>query len=140
MTELDRKIAFGEECPYCGAKPVLVDSSIIYGRSHGNIYLCKRCDAYVGVHQNSSNKPLGRLANKELREAKKKAHFYFDQLWKKAVKQGRSKLEARNSAYDWLCIELRIPRELTHIGMFNVEQCEKVIELSYPYCENKIYS
>ena len=30
------------------------------------IYICKPCDAYVGVHK-GTDKALGRLANKELR-------------------------------------------------------------------------
>jgi len=45
------------------------------------IYLCRSCDAYVGVHK-GTDKPKGRLANAELREYKKKAHSAFDPLWR----------------------------------------------------------
>ena len=68
-------------CPYCGQVAVLVDSSIVYGRSFGLIYLCAPCDAYVGTHKGSPrHAPLGTLANKELREARLKAHEILDPL------------------------------------------------------------
>ena len=34
-------------CDYCGTKADLVDSSVIYGKSYGDIYLCPNCGAYV---------------------------------------------------------------------------------------------
>jgi hypothetical protein len=108
-------------CPYCGRQAKFVDSKVIYGRSYGMIYLCKDCDAYVGVHK-GTDKPLGRLADKELRYWKMAAHDAFDPLWK-------SKSMKRNQAYKWLagCMGLR-PEE-THIGMFDVSQCKKVIKI-----------
>lgn len=136
--EFNKKIVEAKICPYCAKKPEYVDSKVIYGTSYGMVYYCKECDAYVGVHRNST-KPLGRLANRELREAKKKAHFYFDQLWQRAIKEGRKKYEARNAAYKWLSTELNISLTYTHIGMFDVELCDKVIEICKPYCKNKIY-
>lgn len=127
------KIKKGEICPYCYNKPELVDSSEVYGRSYGLIYLCRDCDAYVGVHVNSKkNIPLGRLANKELREAKKKAHKYFDPLWEAKMSTGIPKKKARFLAYKWLssCMGLRMKD--THIGMFDIEQCNQVIY----FCKN----
>ena len=56
-------------CPYCGERAVYTNSKEVYGRSYGMIYLCRPCDAYVGVHDGTA-KPLGRLANAELRAAK----------------------------------------------------------------------
>lgn len=41
----------GKICPYCGKPTEFVDSSVIYGRSYGMIYLCRDCRAYVGVHK-----------------------------------------------------------------------------------------
>ena len=38
-------------CPYCGQQAEYVDSKVIYGRSYGMAYLCRNCDAYVGVHR-----------------------------------------------------------------------------------------
>ena len=58
-------------CDYCGTPADFVDSSVVYhGHSFGMIYLCPRCGAYVGVHK-GSDKPLGRLANSELRNWKR---------------------------------------------------------------------
>lgn len=38
-------------CPYCGRVAKYVDSSVIYyGHSYGMAYLCRPCNAYVGVH------------------------------------------------------------------------------------------
>lgn len=73
------EVLLGKVCPYCGRPTDLVDSEIIYGRSYGMIYLCRPCDAYVGINK-VTGLSLGRLANKELREAKKEAHYWFDQI------------------------------------------------------------
>lgn len=108
-------------CPYCNQESQFVDSSVIYGKSYGMIYLCSDCDAYVGCH-NGTNKAKGTLANKELRELRKKAHECFDPLWK-------NKTYSRSSAYKWLSEKLGIPVGKTHIAMFNKEQCKKVIAL-----------
>lgn len=110
-----------EACPYCGNKPEFVDSAAIYGRSYGMIYLCRPCDAYVGVH-NGSNKPKGRLANAELRDMKKQAHADFDRLWKEFGM-------TRKEAYAWLTAELEIVPEHTHIGMFNCRMCQLTMDV-----------
>lgn len=110
----------GKECPYCGGATEFTDSSIIYGKSYGMIYLCKPCRAYVGVHK-GTEVALGRLANAELREAKKEAHRYFDVIWK----EGRLK---RNEAYKHLSEYLGTSPEYTHIGMFDVEHCKLTSE------------
>jgi hypothetical protein len=108
-------------CPYCGKEPEFVDSEIVYGKSYGMIYLCRTCKAYVGVHK-GTDKPLGRLANTELREYKKKAHTAFDPLWK-------SRRMKRKQAYKWLSEQLSLPESETHIGMFDIDMCKKVIEV-----------
>ena len=130
----------GHICPYCGAKTEYIDSSFIYGRSYGMIYICKPCDAYVGVH-NNTDISLGRLANKELRRAKKIAHFHFDKIaktslintiWPKYFKS----ISNRKKAYLWLSKQLGIPEDICHIGMFDIEQCNEVIRLCRPYLSN----
>jgi hypothetical protein len=125
-------VLLGKVCPYCNRKPEYVDSSVVYGRSYGMIYICKPCNAYVGVHK-GTDRPLGRLANKELRDAKKEAHFYFDKLWEKESKNGKSRSENRKSAYKWLSKELNIDYEYAHIGMFNLGMCKRVVALCRPY-------
>jgi hypothetical protein len=120
-------------CSYCQSLAEYVDSSEVYnGRSYGMIYLCRPCRAWVGVHK-GTDKPLGRLANKDLREWKIKAHAAFDPLWKAKMRQGHSKKSARNSGYAWLAEQMGIPREACHVGMFDVEQCKQVVEICSPY-------
>jgi hypothetical protein len=109
-------------CPYCGNEAKLVDSSIVYGKSYGKIWDCRPCDAYVGVHKNNDeNIPLGRLANRELRHWKIKAHDAFDPLWK-------SKKMNRKSAYSFMQEIMGLTPEQAHIGLFDVEQCKLLIE------------
>lgn len=109
-------------CPYCGKRAEYVDSAEVYrGRSYGMIYLCRPCDAYVGTHK-GTDVPLGRLANKELRRWKNRAHAAFDPLW-------QSKRFTRRGAYRWLSEQLGIPREEAHIGMFDIDMCRRVLEV-----------
>lgn len=112
----------GSKCPYCGCLTNYVDSSCIYGKSYGMIYLCRPCNAYVGVHR-GTNIALGRLANAELRGLKKDTHAFFDLIWK----NGDMK---RVEAYKWLSEYLRIPLDFTHIGMFDEERCRAAIVAS----------
>ena len=110
-------------CDYCGRRTEYVDSKVIYGKSYGMIYLCRNCMAYVGVHK-GSDKPLGRLANAQLRYWKKEAHAAFDPLWKYGSIKHR-----RNAAYAWLAEQMGLPVDKTHIGMFDVGQCKAVIQI-----------
>lgn len=119
-------------CPYCQTDAVLTDSAEVYhGRSYGMIWLCRPCNAYVGVHKNSKNHaPLGRLANAELREWKVKAHAAFDPIWRMMMIRERiSKSQARKKTYLWLGSQLRIAYPQCHIGMFDVDQCKRVVEI-----------
>ena len=36
-------------------------------------------------------------------------------------------------AYKWLSEQLGMPRKDTHIGMFDVDQCKRVVEICKPY-------
>jgi hypothetical protein len=130
-TKNELKVVNGEECS-CGATPELVDSSEIYGKSYGPMYLCRLCRSYVGTHPNTGHKmslkPLGRLADAELRSCKKEAHFYFDKIWKE-------KYKSREGAYNWLSNMLNVKKPFTHIGMFNVELCKKTAEISRKFLE-----
>lgn len=113
-------------CPYCGKLAEFVDSAEVYhGRSYGMIYLCRPCDAYVGCHEyGDGDVPKGRLANAELRRWKIAAHDAFDPLWKYGPFKHR-----RNAAYAWLAEQMGLPKEKTHIGMFDVAECQQVIQI-----------
>ena len=116
-------------CPYCGARAVLVDSAEVYnGRSYGDIWLCRPCGAWVGVHANSSTyQPLGRLANASLRCAKMTAHAAFDPLWRQPPNVAQP--GARKRAYAWLAAAMGLTAKQTHIGAFDETQCARVVEL-----------
>ena len=114
-------------CDYCGHEAALVDDSEIYGRSFGHTaYLCRNCGAYVGCH-GRTDKPLGRLADAALRSWKVKAHVAFDQLW---VHRSSPFYHRRNAAYAWLAEKMGLPIAETHIGMFDIEQCQQVIKIT----------
>lgn len=127
------RINEGKQCPYCGEDSKLTPSQEIYfGKDYGPMWACIPCNAWVGCHK-GTERALGRLANSELRKAKMSAHAIFDPLWVAKMRKGFSKKEARTGAYEWLSKEMGIPIEQTHIGMFDIEQCKKVIAICKPY-------
>lgn len=127
-------------CPYCGLFSVLVKGDVIYPHRPDlyqlNFYQCAPCDAYVGCHKTGDwKKPLGRLANAELRQAKSAAHAAFDPVWqqrfeiKRASDPAYTKSMARGGRYKKLAQLMGIPKSECHIGMFDVEQCKTVVAL-----------
>ena len=126
LTPIQKDIIQAKVCPYCKCSTRVVDEVFIYGRTYNNklMIACKnfpQCDSYVGTH--ADGEPLGRLANKELRSWKKKAHESFDVIW-------RNKHMGRNAAYEELADFLMIPDKYCHIGMFKKETCIKVVAWS----------
>lgn len=113
-------------CGYCGKLAQLVDGRAIYPHRPdlhaGRYWACEPCGAYVGVHPGTV-RPLGRLANLELRRAKMRAHAAFDPLW-------REGLTDRRSAYSLLADELGISRDACHVGYFDVPTCDRVVVLA----------
>ena len=120
---VDLILPIPKTCRYCGSEVVFTSNAEIYGKEYGNgkCFLCRNCGAYVGVHTETLT-PLGTLANNELRKARNKAHAQFDKLWK-------SKKMKRNEAYSWLANKMNLKKEDTHIALFEIEQCEKVVEI-----------
>lgn len=110
-------------CPYCESEVIYTSNKVIYGKEFGNgkCYKCTHCDAYVGVH-NGTNIPLGRMANKELRELKKQAHALFDPIWK-------TKQKTRSEAYQDLANALGIPKNECHFGWFDQPMLLKAIRI-----------
>lgn len=122
-------------CPYCGdlAKPAT--GKEIYPSSKRlwdkKFFLCRPCDAYVGCHGGKSKKagrlkPLGTLANRNLRTLRVRAHRIFDRMW---MTEGLD----RSAAYTWLAMRLGIKKKECHIGHFNEEMCLKVIQTMKEY-------
>lgn len=69
------------------------------------------CDSYVAAHQ-STQLPMGTLANKNLRRERQAAHASFNQLWK-------SGLMTKRQAYLWLQAKLDLPECEAHIAKFS---------------------
>lgn len=121
-------------CPYCGKWSELVTGAEIYPHRPDlrdlKFYRCEPCDAYVGCHRGTL-KPLGRLADAELRHWKKRAHKAFDPIWEERLKKRSAtdrkytKAMARGGRYKRLAELLGIPRGECHIGMFDVELCKQ---------------
>ena len=108
-------------CPYCEYPAILADSAEVYaGRSYGPIWICGPCGAYVGCHKGTT-RPLGRLADAELRAWKRRAHEAFDPLW-------QSGGMTRHEAYWHMAAIMGLRLSEAHIGEFDVEQCERLVE------------
>jgi hypothetical protein len=110
-------------CPYCSSRMLLKDSSVVYGKSFGDIFVCEQypaCDTYVGTHKagHMKGQPLGTPANAELRNARKLLHEKFDPLWKHCYL-------TRGVAYQLLAKSMQIPEEECHIAMFNLVRCRE---------------
>lgn len=106
-------------CPYCNGEVSLVNNSEIYGgREFGEwpyAYLCKACDAYVGLHPHTDI-PLGTIANRTLRTARNNHKTSFLELQK-------TKGWSRTEAYAWLADQLGIAVGECHFGWFDQGQC-----------------
>lgn len=107
-------------CPYCNKPAKYGPNEEFYGRRYGRSYMCyycKPCGAYVGTH-NNTDKPLGTMANKELRDWRRKAHAVFDPIWK-------SRKMKRQDAYRWLYNKTG---RWIHMGESDIETCKLVVE------------
>ena len=82
------------------------------------------CTCAHGAHK-EGGAPLGIPANRETKDWRIKAHDAFDQLWK--VK----KVMKRKEAYKWMAESMELPSEEAHIGMFDISQCQKLIDLVF---------
>lgn len=115
-------------CPYCGAEAVLRHASTVYGENtldeSSYLFVCSGypiCDSYVNAHRDSK-RPMGTLANSELRNKRILAHHALAKLWQ----SGRM---TKSQAYWWLQIKLGLDEKHTHIGYFNNSMCDRVIKV-----------
>lgn len=110
------------ECGECGAPMVLRYTNRFGSRW---FYGCSRFPKCKGTHSchQSTKEPMGVPANAETKLARMEAHRVFDQVWKRGIM-------GRQSAYAWLADTLGLTTEECHIGLFGVEQCRRVVEVS----------
>ena len=85
------------------------------------IYQCQNCNARVGCHRGTT-RPLGNVANEVLRLKRMETHRVFDAFWK------RQRM-SRTKGYKWLAEQLGLPEGEAHIAEFEMDQCQRVIEL-----------
>jgi hypothetical protein len=127
-------------CDYCHADVPLLTighPDYPYRRDYGPVYTCAPCGAWVGCHS-GTRIALGRLANAELRAAKMAAHAAFDPLWERKIAIDKcNKGYARRAGYKWLAGQLGLPVYKTHIGHFDIDQCNRVIAICCQAHETK---
>lgn len=119
-------------CPENGCDGALVKRHT----KDGKPYWCcteSNCNATHGAHGDGT--PLGVPGDSYTRFVRKVAHEVFDKLWNTAPRDEQQ--DARLAAYKWLADRLGIDRDDAHIGKFDVEACDRVIELvgskGWPY-------
>lgn len=118
-----------EICRYCGGIVRLVPARMVYGAESAKrlkleremIYQCQNCNARVGCHKGTT-RPLGNLANEVLRLKRMETHQVYDAFWKRSGM-------TRTQAYKWLAEQMNLTEDRAHIGSFEMDQCQMVIEL-----------
>lgn len=118
LKRVSDRMAPPTECRYCRGPVELVSNDQIYnGRQYGDwpyAYLCRPCDAFVGLHPNT-DLPLGTIANRELREARKESKAAWQRL-------SKSRGWKRGEAYRWLAGQMEIPASECHFGHFELDR------------------
>jgi len=121
-------------CPYCGGSVSFRSNAVIYGREYGSgrAYICDNfpsCDSFVGAHpdidKSMAFKPLGTLADYELRQWRKRVHALIDPYWKKKIMQ-------RGEVYAVVTHILQT-QEQAHVGQMTIEQCRLVLSRWFEY-------
>ena len=76
-------------CPYCKRPGVLRPAAYVYGDNNLDpekyLYVCSgypSCDSYIGAHKKSM-RPMGTMADSNLRNKRIEAHRALDAIWKK---------------------------------------------------------
>jgi hypothetical protein len=116
-------------CPYCKKPASLMERSVVDEHNHkGMVWACIPCDAWVATHYNS-DKPIGRLADAELRVIKAEALEAFTSLWKAWDVD-------RRTAYAWLAEQMDIPLSMCDFGKFDVSECVKAYDVANNYIPN----
>lgn len=112
-------------CWYCGRPAQLVTGLAIYGPGYQTgdkrFWYCKECEAWVGCHK-GTEKPLGQLAKRPLRELRVFAHDALDEFRKQTG-------ATRTEAYRLLAERLGISKKACHIGKFDEARCEEAIKI-----------
>ena len=82
------------------------------------------------IESKEEKERLKNVANEILRLKRIEAHQVFDAYWQKMH-------ISRTKAYQWLARELKLSEEETHIGGFEIDTCQRVIDLCRAKMDNK---
>lgn len=105
-------------CPSCGVRMVLkLDGEDRWFYGCPNYPACQNTH---GAHQ-ESGEPMGIPADAETRQWRIRAHKAFDMLWKSGEM-------SRSAAYRLLQRIMDLPEDEAHIGRFDRDQCQELID------------
>ena len=111
------------KCPIHKAK--LVSSKTRYGTR----WSCPESGCTVVCWGSPTSTP----ADLETRQARHRAHEVFDSLWK-----GDFSIMPKALAFKQLSEFMKLPQKDTHIGFFNIEQCQQVLLFCRQCRESKV--
>lgn len=113
-------------CPKCG-KHMKWRDSMREGNQGTFVLFCDDCDMVGSARRETNGEIVLRSipADKETRNLRKEAHYYFDILYKEHI------FDSREQAYMWLTSQLlSFDRGIKHIGEMDKVQCLRAIEIS----------
>lgn len=112
-----------KQCPKCKQQVEIITEMRLYNRVHdGSKYIgCYECNLYVKLDKRTG-KPLGYMADRKTRLARKEAHKYLDKVW-------RDGILTRDEAYQYLRDNLHKSRSEGHIAKLNKTECDILIKV-----------
>lgn len=125
-------------CPYCGRRAVLRPITYVVGENRRifdpdqMVYVCSvypACNAYVAANKKNL-RPLGSLADGELRNLRIQAHRALRSLWQNGYL-------SEKDAYHWLSGKLGLTEKDTHIAKFSHYRCKETIRCCEAYIEER---
>lgn len=115
---------------------MLVDAcEVEYGPKCGYVWLCA-CGNWAKAYDNSPTyKPMGLLADAELRDLQRVARVCLTTLWKGLLerrielREAKSTRTVRAEAYGWLASVMEISIEQCDLAWFDKAQCRAAIDI-----------
>lgn len=113
-----------KKCDFCDSPVNLRENKEVYGKNFGQwpwIYLCSNdnCKAFISCIK-GTYKPVGTLANHELRELRKQISLWLRQL----VEEGPF---TEIGAKDWCAAWIGVKLDEFKIAKLSVKQCQTII-------------
>lgn len=128
------------KCDYCGQPAILRkfgDMEYPYTAERRPVWICVPCQAWIQVRPGKENKPLGRLAKEDLREAKRSVHAALEPFVERKVARDKVNVfEARAKALRWAAAGAGLDNE-HNIHALTLEQCERVTAFVREYLSRR---